>query len=349
MIIKLRRLWTKRETPILQNLRAARMERVERFYLIDQLLRSQTGGVSRKALLDRLGISLPTFKRDLEYMRNRFWAPIVWDSSTGKYRFDFTQAGADRYNLPGLWFSPREAHALLVLEAMLQQIQPGALTDHTSPFRSRLEKLLEDSIDDREQLRRRIRILSMGGRAVDFADFSLLAHAVLKRKQVHLKYEVRARGELTERTVSPQRLVHYRDNWYLDAWCHLRRGLRSFAVDAIQEPALLDKKAKSVPDKTLDRELASSYGIYSGQPDSLAVLRFSVLRSRWVAKETWHPDQRAEIAADGRLILRLPYLHDEELIMDILKYGPDVEVLDPPALRQAIHEKVLQTRALYDT
>lgn len=325
------------------------MERVERFYLIDILLRAQAGGVARETLLTRLETSLSTFKRDLEYMRERLWAPIVWDSNTGKYKFDFSQAGADRYNLPGLWFSPREAHALLVLESMLQQIQPGALTEHTSPFRVRLERLLETSIDDREQLRRRIRILSMGGRAVDFAGFSLLAHAVLKRKQIHLKYEVRARGELTERTVSPQRLVHYRDNWYLDAWCHLRRGLRSFAVDAIQEPNLLDKKAKSVLDRTLDQELASSYGIYSGQPDNLAVLRFSVLRSRWVAKETWHPEQRAELATDGRLTLRLPYLHDEELIMDILKYGPEVEVLEPPALRAAVREKALQTIALYDS
>lgn len=163
--------------------RGWQVERVERFYLIDILLRAQAGGVARETLLTRLETSLSTFKRDLEYMRERLWAPIVWDSNTGKYKFDFSQAGADRYNLPGLWFSPREAHALLVLESMLQQIQPGALTEHTSPFRVRLERLLETSIDDREQLRRRIRILSMGGRAVDFAGFSLLAHAVLKRKQ----------------------------------------------------------------------------------------------------------------------------------------------------------------------
>jgi predicted DNA-binding transcriptional regulator YafY len=322
------------------------MERVERFYKIDQMLRGRRF-VTRATFLEELDVAPATFKRDLDYMRSRLFAPIVYGRDPDGYRLDLTQNESSRYQLPGLWFNDREAQALLVLESLLDQIQPGVLADHTTPLRPRLEKLLDKSIEDREQLRRRIRILTMGSRVVPTPSFSILAHAVLKRKRVHFNYGVRSRGELTKRTVSPQRLVHYRDNWYLDAWCHLRNGLRSFAVDAVEKPQLLDTRAKDVSDQALDRELAGSYGIYSGEPDKVAVLRFSALRSRWVCKETWHPKQELSYEADQRLVLKLPYHHHDELVMDILKYGPDVEVLEPSELRSEVANKAREIIALY--
>ena len=35
----------------------------------------------------------------------------------------------------------------------------------------------------------------------------------------------------------------------------------------------------------------------------------------------------------------MPYSDDRELVMDILKYGPDVEVLEPEALRAALERQ----------
>ena len=60
--------------------------------------------------------------------------------------------------------------------------------------------------------------------------------------------------------VSPQRLVHYRENWYLDTWCHLRNGLRSFALDGVRRLELVDTPAREVSLKALDEYLLDSYG-----------------------------------------------------------------------------------------
>lgn len=70
------------------------------------------------------------------------------------------------------------------------------------------------------------------------------------RYWVSLILPSRCRRQKTE-TISPQRLVHYRDNWYLDAWCHLRNDLRRFSVDAIQRVKVLRDKARNVAEAKL--------------------------------------------------------------------------------------------------
>src|SRR5690606_30689517 len=123
-------------------------------------------------------------------------------------------------------------------------------------------------------------------------------------------------------------------------WCHLREDVRSFAIDAIQQAALVDKKSKNVPDKELDEVLGSGYGIFSGKATQWAKLRFTASRARWVGAEQWHPKQKGAYEADGSYVLEVPYSDDRELIGDILRHGPEVEVLGPPALRRAVREQL---------
>jgi predicted DNA-binding transcriptional regulator YafY len=71
-----------------------------------------------------------------------------------------------------------------------------------------------------------------------------------------------------------------------------------------------------------------------------AKLRFSAERARWIAAETWHPKQRGQFMPDGRYLLDLPYADPRELVMDILRHVPDVEVLAPDSLREDVAEKL---------
>jgi predicted DNA-binding transcriptional regulator YafY len=152
---------------------------------------------------------------------------------------------------------------------------------------------------------------------------------------------------LTERVVSPQRLVHYRDGWFLDAWCHARRALRTFAVDRIRRAQETAEPARDVPEGTLDAHFATSYGIFAGPAPHTAVLRFTAERARWVADERWHPRQAGRFLDDGRYELRLPYGDPRELVMDILRHGPDVEVVAPPTLRRAVAGRLRQALGQY--
>lgn len=92
----------------------------------------------------------------------------------------------------------------------------------------------------------------------------------------------RGTGETTRREVSPQRLVCYRGNWYLDVWCHLRNDIRNFSVDATQHAEILEKKAKDISDKKFNAVLGVGYGIFSGAKVQWATLLFTPELARWV-------------------------------------------------------------------
>ena len=111
--------------------------------------------------------------------------------------------------------------------------------------------------------------------------------------------------------------------------------------------SVLDLQALAVPEAELEAHYADSYGIFAGAPSRVAVLHFAARRARWVAKERWHRDQEGCALPDGRYELRVPYSNTPELLMDILKYGPDVQVLAPEELRVEVVARLAAALALY--
>src|SRR5256712_3976676 len=321
------------------------MERLERFYKIDQLLKDRKV-VSFATFKEVLGMSRASVKRDLDYMRDRFNAPIDYDRAANGYRFGEPRTGP-RYELPGLWFSADEAYALLSMHTLLAELQPGLLEPHVAPLQARLRAILggEPAWEDIEK---RIRVFQPERRTAPTEHFGIVATAVLKRSRLWIRHYHRKDDRETEREISPQRLVHYRDNWYVDGYCHVREALRSFAVDAIRAAELRDTRAEEVPAAELDEHLGAGYGIFAGREVQWASLRFTPEAARWVAAQSWHPKQRARFDPEGSYLLEVPYAHDRELLMEILKFGADVEVLAPESLRQRVAESLKQAASRYE-
>ena len=322
------------------------MDRTARLYKIDQLLHERRV-VPTAIFLDQLEISPATLKRDLEYMKNRLNAPIAWDREKRGYRFTEDAAAIKHYSLPGLWFNASEIHALLAMQHLLSTLQPGILAPHIQPLLARLQALLGEGDHSTDEIGHRVRILGMAARNIGYQNFEILGSALVKRKRLTISHYNRSRDETTQREISPLRLVYYRDNWYLDAWCHLRDELRCFAVDVIRQAIMLEKPAKNVADKKLDEVLGSGYGIFSGKRSAWAKLKFTPEKSRWVSAENWHPNQKSSFDKDGSYLLAIPYSNDRELVMDILKHGGDVEVLSPQTLRRRVAEELRRACGQY--
>jgi len=298
-------------------------------------------------MVEVLGVSRATLKRDLVYMRDRLNAPIEYHRAANGYRFGNPRSGP-RYELPGLWFSASEILALLTTLKLLSDLQPGLLGNQVPTLVARLKAIAEEGDHSWEEIEKRIRIFQPERRTGDPVHFGIVAAGLLKRRRLGIRHYNRAQDRMTDREVSPQRLVHYRDNWYLDAYCHLREDIRSFAVDAIRGAELKEVRAKEIPVVKLDAYLAAGYGIFAGADVNWATLVFSPTAARWVASQLWHPDQRSRVERDGRYELEVPYAHDRELIMEILRFGADVEVVAPPALRARVAEALQAAMRVYE-
>jgi predicted DNA-binding transcriptional regulator YafY len=316
------------------------MDRTERLYRIDRLLQERLV-VTVKVFLDELEVSLATFKRDLEYLRDRLNAPIIWDRDAGGYRFEKQGAGA-KYELPGLWFNASEIHALLTMQQLLTSLGPGLLTPHIEPLLTRLRVLLDRENVPVDALERRIRIQRANARAYEPEHFLPVVTGVLQRKRLVIDHYNKSRNETLRREVSPQRLNHYQENWYLDAWCHLRNEIRRFALDSLRAVSITKDPAKEIPEKDLQKAMDTGYGIFSGKQLEWAELVFTNERARWVSQEVWHPDQKGWFSENGNYHLRLPFSDPRELSMNILRHIPEVKVISPITLKKLVSERLMK-------
>jgi predicted DNA-binding transcriptional regulator YafY len=283
-----------------------------------------------------LEISKATFKRDLEYLRSRSKADIEYDRFLGGYKF---KEGSDinKIELTGIWFSEKEATALVLMQHLLSSLDQGGLIGpHIEPLTAIIDGILGQSETTAKELRKRIKVIGMGSRKNSIENFSEIGAALLKRNRLQIAYYSKGKDEHTEREISPQRLIYYRENWYLDAYCHLRNDLRSFAIDGVSSAVLTNTKAQKVSEKECQEHFAESYGIFSGKATQRAKLRFTPEHARWVSGENWHGQQVGSFDKEGYFNLEFDFNQDPELVMDILKHGSGVEVISPANLKTRV-------------
>ena len=322
------------------------MTKTARVYKIEMLIRNR-GHVSFQKLLDELEVSPATLKRDLDYLKDQLGAPIEYDRYLNGYKFGQEYRG-QKHELPGLWFSERELYSLLMAHQLLSDLDSdGVISRHLQPLLDRIHQMLGTGEADAKALLKRVKIISPAKRPVPTQFFELVGEALLKRRRLHMRYLTRGRGEVSEREVSPQRLVHYRNTWYLDAWCHRSDGLRRFALDAIQDASLLEARAKDVSLRQVESEMDGGYGIYAGTKTQWATLQFQPQAAQWVSREQWHPEQRGRWLADGCYEMKLPYADATEIAMDIMRHGDQVQVIDPVPLAAQVGAALQRAGAAY--
>lgn len=319
------------------------MSEIARLYKYKSLL-SGRRVLTAGQLTDQLEISQATLKRDLAKLRDQFQLPIRFDRDRGGYYLDHD---GKTHELPGLWLQREELASLIPIQHLAAQLQPGMVSGKLDALGAPLAALLRKHGLESEMGARKTRILPSQKRRCSSAALDAINQAVATHKRLRLSHYNRERDEVLVRDVSPQRLLLYRDNWYLVAWCHLREAFRIFAADAVREAQVLQEEAIDLDPVKLDEALHASYGIFAGRPRAWAVLRFTAKRARWVSDEIWHPRQITRILEDGSLELKVPFSDDRELVGDILRFGADVLVIAPLLLRKKIQRLLLEAATRY--
>ncbi|WP_295952371.1 WYL domain-containing protein [Rhodoferax sp.] len=324
------------------------MDQTGRLYKIDQLLR-QHKVISFAALQAELNVSRATLKRDLDDLRTRLKLPIEWSRAAGGYRLASTgEPPTSTHELPGLWFSSTEIHALMTMKQLLSHLDTGGLIINPVPVADRLNALLTSEDIELQELRQRVRIVGLVQETPTPRYFERIGLALVRRKRLVLVY-ADANDTPLEWEISPQRLVHFRGSWHLEAWCHPQAELRSFAVDAITDARVLPNSAIEVADDKLDAQFGPEYGVFANGRVRWARLQFNREKASSVANVQWHPLQQGKQQNDGSYLLRVPYMDPRELMEKILQYGALCQVLGPASLRQAVTDEVAQMATIYQS
>ncbi len=251
-------------------------------------------------------------------------------------------------SIPNILLRDKEIEALVVIEQMAESLAGGLLSDTVDDFRTAINRKIKSQKINLSDWENRIKIVPMAAKKLEVDVLRLSVTSVLWRKRLKISYRSLTNdGKPKERTVSPQTLLRYRGNWYMDAYCHSSEEIRTFLLSRIISLEPLSADSITVPNKELTERYVNSYGIFSGTAQNSAKIRFTGIAAKVIVQEEWHPDQIMEKQEDGSIILQIPYARADELIMDVLKWGSEAEVLESDELRAEISERIKKMQKLY--
>ncbi len=318
------------------------MDKFDRMQQLHRIFKHRRTPISEQALANELECSTKTVHRHINNLRDYWHAPLQKIPQQG-WRYNDPQ---DTYELPGLWLTSKELIGLASLLNLVREFDSSLIQQDIQPIEQQIAQLLANHHIDIHVLKDKIKILPTTKQHTHNHIFDVVNLALIQNQRLQIDYQD-YEGRASQRDISPQQLVYYQENWYLDSYCHLRAELRSFKLANIQQAHLLKQTCIQVEPVTLQQHYASSYGIFSGEPKHTAQLEFYGNAAREAASRQWHPQQQG-IWQGANYELRFPYNDDRELIRDILKYADQVKVLAPTTLQHNISQLAEQVRALYD-
>ncbi|WP_154223692.1 helix-turn-helix transcriptional regulator [Marinicella rhabdoformis] len=315
------------------------MAKLEKIYLLDDILQNRRTPASAAYLMERLECSSATLYRLIGELRDQFNAPII--SKKG-----FFYDPSAQFSLPGVRLNMEETNGLLMAAQILEDLQSDALNQSLSRIIGNIEKVLEDKGLNNRKL---VKIIPALSRKPNSDTFQMVLNALSQGKKLNISYQGRQQTKATKRLVSPQRFTSYKNAWYLDAYCHLRHDIRLFALENVQSCEIDIEPSKTLSEDTLRNHYAHSYGIFAGEAKHTATIEFNTALAPWVESIHWHSAQTVQRLDDTHILMTLPYNKSDELIADILHFGPAAKVISPEPLKQQVKDTLTAACQQYKT
>lgn len=300
---------------------------LERMLRIHQAIHS--GSYPNATTLAReLEVCTKSIHRDLDFMRDRLNLPIQYDGS----RFGYFYAETVKA-FPTLQITEGEVTALIVAEKALRQYRGTSFERPLLNALKKMEQSLPDTISlSLNDIAQTISFRTRAEPLLDLQTFDTLAKATAARSQLELAYRKPGQPKAELRVVDPYHLANINGEWFLFAYDHLRRDLRTFVPARIQAVRPTGKSFERHQDFSLEERLRGSFGVQSGQDETDVVICFSARVADYIREKKWHESQKLRRLPDGGVQLHLKLSSLGEVGRWVLSWGGDAVVIRPAEL-----------------
>jgi proteasome accessory factor B len=304
---------------------------LERMLRIHQAL--QSGGFPNASKLAReIEVATKTIHRDIEFMRDRLNLPIEFDSSRNGYHY-IGEVSA----FPTMQITEGEIFALVVAEKALQQYRGTSFEKPLLSAIRKMEQALPDTISlNLADIEQTISFRTRAEPILNLEIFDALAKAVAQRQQLELHYRKPGQAKTELRVVDPYHLANINGEWFLFAYDHARKDIRTFVPARIQSVKPTGKTFVRTQKFSLEKRLRDSFGVHSGEGEYEVVLRFNPHAADYVREKKWHRSQQLRELKGGGVELKLKLSSLAEIERWVLSWGGDAKVLKPRELAEAV-------------
>jgi proteasome accessory factor B len=306
---------------------------LERMLRIHQAI--QSGKFPNASTLAReLEVSTKSIHRDIEFMRDRLELPIEYNGS--RFGYGYTE---EVNAFPTVQITEGELFALVVAEKALQQYRGTSFEKPLLSAIRKMEQSLPDTISlNLAEVEQTISFRTRAEQILDLKIFEALAKATAHRRQIELSYRKPGRRDTEQRVVDPYHLANINGEWYLFAFDHLRKDIRTFAPSRIQSVKETGRAFERSQNFSLEQRLRDSFGVHSGEGEYDVVVRFNSRVADYVREKKWHESQQLRELRDGGVELRMKLSGLAEVQRWVLSWGGDAFVIKPVELSEAVRQ-----------
>ena len=289
-------------------------------------------------LAREMEVSTKSVQRDIEFMRDRLNLPVAYDGS--RFGYHYTEPVS---SFPTFQITEGELVALLIAEKALEQYRG---TNFEKPLVSALKKMaaqLPDTVSfNIAEWDQTISFRTSAEPILNLEIFDVLAKATAARKQLRFDYRKPGQHKPESRTVDPYHLANINGEWFLFAFDHARKDIRTFVPARISEVQSTGKTFPRPAKFSLEKRLHDSFGVVSGEGVFDVVIRFDAFAAGYIREKRWHPSQELRELKGGGAELRMKLSSLAEVQRWVLSWGGHAKVISPKELAVSVREAAQQ-------
>lgn len=307
----------------------------ERFYWLENQIK-EGKFPNRQDLADKFMITIRQASRDIDFIKNDLQAPLEYSRERKGYYYS-----SEHFEIPKPRLSENELIGLIMADKMAESTKNNAMHKKIDSF---ARKIFLAKGFDLDQIKRKLSIKNISYEKIESQVYDTILQALHSNQKIRIEHSAQLNQDKTSRIVNPLQLILYMGNWYLYAYCEKRKGYRTFAISRIFSATLLEEAVDALHlDKDVKQLIEESFGIYLFDRDAEkhnVQIKFKKKIADRLKNQIWVQSQKMECLSDGSILVSFDVIDFTEIISEVLRYGSDVEVIKPKALRKEIRRIV---------
>lgn len=311
------------------------MSQMERILYIDKSIHKFGQFITVKEVANHFEISERQVKRDIEYMRNRLNAPIIWDRVHRAYRYEeeFNDLSFARQNF---------IISYLALQSIMKNNQ------YLPVYENSLMSQIEFQIpSDYKILSDKITYNLPQSELIKVSYFEDICTSMRDKKCLDIVYK-NTKGELSSRKVEVHHLLNYSGGWFIVTYDYKRESMLTFNISRIAEISLTNQdfiKHDKAFFQDLENALHNNYGIFFGKEKKTVRIKLLDEAQNIISTQVWEKNQKFE-TFDNYSILEVSVSNYTEVLAKVLSFGHRAIPLEPKDFVDKWKEEIKKLNSL---
>lgn len=296
------------------------------------------------AIMKEFGITRSTVFRDIDFLKDRYNAPIETRGRSGGYYYT-----DPTFMIQNVLLTEGDLFTVSTLMPLMEQYKNTPLEASFKNIMEKITEMFPDKVTvDTAFLNTDVSFISDPLPKIEEETFNSIFDAIKLHKVLKFEYRSVNRQEYKDKVFDPYHVLCQKGNWYVIGYEHKAGDKRVYALSRIKNIKSADDTFTVPADFDVSKAVDLSFGIwYNAEPPVEYELLFSSKVNTYILEREWHKNQQVELKDDGSVLLKFSSNQKQQILSWVMSFGDSVTVLKSEELKESIKESIRNMNKIY--